>query len=153
MKSMEIMEIKENKKDFLELLLPADEQEDMTDRYPAAGDMFLTEKNGQAVSVCVCLPLDNEAGVMEIKNPAVSPDFQRRGIGRKMIDFVAEKYRGRYAILQVGTGDSPVAVPFYRACGFIQLHRIKDFFTEDCDHPIYESGVKLEDMVCLRKTL
>lgn len=54
---MKIREITENKKEFLDLLLLADEQEDMIDRYLQTGDMFLMEKDGQAVSDCVCLPL------------------------------------------------------------------------------------------------
>ncbi len=153
---MKIRPVTENKKEFLELLLLADEQEDMIDRYLDEGDMFIMEQNRQAVSVCVCLPLDHEAGVLEIKNLAVHPSFQRQGIGRQMmqmIDFIAEKYRNRYKVLQVGTGDSPLTIPFYRACGFRESHRIKDFFTENYDHPIYEGGVKLTDMVCLRKIL
>lgn len=150
---MKIREIKKNKKEFLELLLLADEQEDMIDRYLDEGDMFIMEPKRQAVSVCVCLPLDHEAGILEIKNLAVSPAFQRQGIGRQMIDFIAEKYGERYKVLQVGTGDSPLTVPFYRACGFRESHRIKDFFTKHYDHPIYEDGVKLTDMVCLHKIL
>ena len=150
---MKIREIKENKKEFLELLLLADEQEDMIDRYLDEGDMFIIEQNRQAVSVCVCLPLDHEAGVLEIKNLAVHPSFQRQGIGRAMITFIENGYRGEYSVLQVGTGDSPLTVPFYRACGFRESYRIKDFFTENYDHPIYEGGVKLTDMVCLRKSI
>lgn len=150
---MKIREIKENKKEFLELLLLADEQEDMIDRYLDEGEMFIMEQNRQAVSVCVCLPLDHEAGILEIKNLAVHPSFQRQGSGRQMIDFIAEKYRDRYKVLQVGTGDSPLTIPFYRACGFRESHRIKDFFTKHYDHPIYEDGVKLTDMVCLRKSI
>lgn len=150
---MKIREIKKNKKEFLELLLLADEQEDMIDRYLDEGDMFIMEQNRQAVSVCVCLPFDYEAGVLEIKNLAVHPSFQRQGIGRSMIAFIENGYRGEYSVLQVGTGDSPLTVPFYRACGFRESHRIKDFFTKHYDHPIYEDGVKLTDMVCLRKSI
>ena len=150
---MKIREITENKKEFLDLLLLADEQEDMIDRYLQTGDMFLMEKDGQAVSVCVCLPLSEEPGILEIKNLAVHPSFQRKGIGRSMIAFIENGYRGEYSVLQVGTGDRPLTVPCYRACGFRESHRIKDFFTENYDHPIYEGGVKLTDMVCMRKSI
>ena len=39
-KDMKIREIKENKKHFLSLLLLADEQEDMIDRYLDKGRMY-----------------------------------------------------------------------------------------------------------------
>ena len=70
-----------------------------------------------------------------------------------MLEFVAEKYKDRYDILQVGTGDSPLTIPFYENCGFVYSHRIEDFFTEHYDHPIYENGVRLTDMIYLRKRL
>lgn len=52
-----------------------------------------------------------------------------------------------------GTGDSPLTVPFYEKCGFVRSHRIPNFFTEHYDHPIYEAGVQLVDMVYLRRNL
>ena len=37
---MEIIQVKKDKKKYLDLLLLADEQEDMVDRYLERGDMF-----------------------------------------------------------------------------------------------------------------
>lgn len=42
----EIREVKENKKQFLLLLLLADEQEDMVDRYIGRGTMYVLDDNG-----------------------------------------------------------------------------------------------------------
>ena len=70
-----------------------------------------------------------------------------------MIDFLASKYADEYSILQVGTGDSPLTVPFYEKCGFVRSHNIPNFFTGNYDHPIYESGVQLIDMVYLQRCL
>ncbi len=55
--------------------------------------------------------------------------------------------------LQVGTGDSPLAMPFYKSLGFAESHRVKNFFTENYDCEIYEDGVKLVDMVYLKLKL
>ena len=63
------------------------------------------------------------------------------------------KYAGHYALLQVGTGDSSLTVPFYEKCGFTRSHRTPNFFTDHYDHPIYEAGVQLVDMVYLQKPL
>ena len=52
----------------------------------------------------------------------------------------------------VGTGDVPSSKSFYEHCGFAISHRIKNFFTDNYDHPIYEDGVQLVDMIYLKKT-
>ena len=70
-----------------------------------------------------------------------------------MIEFIVDRYRGEYAILQVGTGDSPATVPFYERCGFTRSHVVAEFFLQNYDHPIYEAGVRLVDMVYLRRSL
>ena len=145
-----IREIKENKKQYLDLLLLADEQEDMIDRYLDRGTMYVLKDNG---AEAVCVVTDEGGGILEIKNLAVTPDSQRRGYGRRMIRFLADTYSGRYDILQVGTGDSPLTVPFYESCGFWRSHVVKGFFTEYYDHPIYEGGRQLVDMVYLRMSL
>ena len=92
-------------------------------------------------------------GALEIKNIAVDPSRQHQGYGRMLIDFVAKRHAGEYDILQVGTGDSPLTVPFYERCGFERSHVVEGFFTENYDHPIFEGGVQLVDMIYLRKRL
>ena len=147
---MNIREIKENKKQYIDLLLLADEQENMIDRYLERGTMYVLDDEGVKA---VCVVTDEGDGVLEIKNLAVAPTHQRKGYGRQMIDFVAKVYQDHYCVLQVGTGDSPLTVPFYEKCGFAVSHRIENFFTEHYDHPIIECGVQLVDMVYLRKRL
>lgn len=147
---MTIREIKEEKKKYLLLLLLADEQEDMIDRYLEQGTMYVLEDEGVKAE---CVVTDEGDGILEIKNIAVSPESQGKGYGRELIRFVEETYRTRYAILQVGTGDSPLTVPFYEKCGFRRSHRISNFFIDHYDHPIYEAGVQLVDMIYLRKEL
>ena len=49
----------------------------------------------------------------EIKNIAVDPENQGKGYGKALIDFLASKYADEYSVLQVGTGDSPLTIPFY----------------------------------------
>ncbi len=147
---MDIIEIRKHKKRYLDLLLLADEQEDMIDRYLERGTMYALEDGGVQA---VCVVTDEGDGVLELKNLAVRPESQRRGYGRRLIECLAETYRGRFRLLQVGTGDSPLTVPFYERCGFQRSHILPDFFTEHYDHPIYEGGVLLRDMVYLRREL
>ena len=147
---MEIREIRDNKKDFLPLLLLADEQEDMVDRYLERGTMYVLEDGGVRAE---CVVTDEGDGILELKNLATAPEHQGKGYGRSLIDFLVRRYRGRYRLLQVGTGDSPSTVPFYEKCGFTRSHRVENFFLEHYDHPIYEQGVRLTDMIYLRRSL
>ncbi len=147
---MNIREIKENKKQYLSLLLLADEQEDMIDRYIDTGTMYVLDDNGVK---CECVVTDEGNGILEIKNIATEPKYQGKGYAKAMIDFISERYKGSFALMQVGTGDSPLTVPFYEKCGFVRSHTVKNFFTDNYDHPIYECGVLLTDMIYLRKRL
>ena len=147
---MKIIEVKENKKQYLDLLLLADEQEDMVDRYLDSGKMYVLDDNGVK---CECVITDEKNDILEIKNIATVPEYQGKGYARALIEFIVNNYREQYAILQVGTGDSPLTIPFYEKCGFVRSHIISNFFTDNYDHPIYESGVQLVDMVYLQRPL
>ena len=147
---MKIVEVKENKKQYLDLLLLADEQEDMVDRYLDKGKMYVLDDIG---AKCECVITDEGNGILEIKNIATVPEYQGKGYARALIEFVINNYRGKYSILQVGTGDSPLSIPFYEKCGFVRSHIIPNFFTDNYDHPRYEDGVQLVDMVYLQRQL
>ena len=147
---MEIRKVDTDKKRYLDLLLLADEQEDMIDRYLERGTMFVLEDDGVKAE---CVVTDEGNGVLELKNLAVEPAAQGRGYGKAMVDFLVRTYREQYTVLQVGTGDSPSTIPFYEACGFHRHHLVKDFFIDHYDHPIYECGVRLVDMVYLQRKL
>ena len=133
------------------LLLLADEQEDMVDRYLERGTMYVLEDGGAVRAECVVT--DEGDGVLELKNLAVAPAVQGRGYGRRLVEFLAETYAGTFRTMQVGTGDSPATRPFYERCGFVFHHRIERFFSDHYDHPIYERGMQLVDMVYLQRAL
>ena len=147
---MKITEITSNKKKYLPLLLLADEQEDMIDRYLDRGTMYVLDDNGIKSE---CVLTDEGNGILEIKNIATVPEHQGKGYAKALIGFLVSEYKGRYSTLQVGTGDSPLTIPFYEKCGFARSHVLPNFFTYHYDHPIYECGVLLTDMVYLRRPL
>ena len=147
---MEIKEIKTNKKQHLDLLLLADEQEDMIDRYLERGTMYVREDDGVKAE---CVVTDEGGGILELKNIAVKPGFQGKGYGKALVDHIIRTYKGQYTVLQVGTGDSPSTIPFYESCGFCRHHLVKNFFIDHYDHPICECGVQLADMVYLQREI
>ena len=148
---MRIREVKEDKKQYWDLLFLADEQESMIEKYLHRGRMFVLEEKGCVAAECVVTK--EEDGAAEIKNIATRPQFQRQGYGRKLIEHVEQEYGKECLILRVGTGDSPLTIPFYKKCGFAEAYRIKNFFTDNYDHPIFEEGVQLTDMVYLSKEI
>lgn len=142
--------VTEEKKRYLPLLLLGDEQESMIDRYLEEGALYIWKEGEETAGVCVVTDQGN--GVLELKNIAVAPRFQRRGIGRAMIEALAKRYRGSYRVLLAGTGEAPSTLGFYQHCGFTYSHRVKDFFLQ-YDHPIVEEGVQLKDMVFFQRKL
>ena len=147
---MEIRKVETDKKRYMGLLLMADEQEDMVDRYLERGTMYVLEDDGVKAE---CVVTDEGNGILELKNIAVEPDFHGRGYGKALVEFLIRTYAGQYVTMQVGTGDSPSTIPFYESCGFCRHHLVKNFFTDHYDHPIYEGGVQLVDMVYLQRRL
>lgn len=76
MHSVEIREVKNNKKEYLSLLLLADEQENMIDRYLDRGIMYVLEDDGIKSE---CVVTDEGDGILEIKNIATDPEHQGHG--------------------------------------------------------------------------
>ncbi len=145
---VKIKEIMTNKKAYIELLLLADEQEDMIDRYLEAGRMFVLEDDGlKSEAVVVTL---NERDC-ELKSLATYPSAQGKGYGKALVKFLLAEFLGEYQTMYVGTGDVPKTLNFYKSCGFRESHRKQNFFTDNYAEPIIEDGIQLVDMVYLRK--
>ena len=123
---MKIEKITDNKKQYLDLLLLADEQENMIDKYLADGDMFALYDD-DLKTVCVVAAIDRET--CELKNIATYPQYQGKGYARAMIKFISDFYKNNYKTMLVGTGDVPSIVSFYESCGFEKSHFIRNFFT------------------------
>ena len=147
---MEFLKIENNKKRYIDLLLLGDEDEKMIDKYLERGEMYILDDNGIKAE---CVVTDEGNKILEIKNIAVSPKFQKQGYGKKLIEFITEKYSENFSVIQAGTGDSPLTIPFYEKCGFRKSHIVKNFFIDNYKNPIYEEGVLLIDMIYLQKNL
>jgi GNAT superfamily N-acetyltransferase len=147
---MRIEKITTNKKQYLDLLLLADEQEDMIDRYLEKGDMFALFDD-DLKTVCVVIALDKKT--CELKNIATYENYQGKGYATKMLNFIFEHYKNDYQTMLVGTGETPSILSFYTRSGFVISHSIKNFFTDHYDHPIFEEGIQLIDMIYLKKKL
>jgi GNAT superfamily N-acetyltransferase len=147
---VKIVKIADNKKQFLDILLLADEQENMIDRYLPDGDLFALF-DGDLKSVCVVVPINSDT--CELKNIATYEKYQGIGYGRALIDFIFDFYKNDYKTMLVGTGETPAILSFYESCGFEKSYRVKNFFTDNYDHPIFDGDIQLVDMIYLKKDL
>ena len=147
---MKIERIIENKKQFLDLLMLADEQENMIDKYLPSGDLFALY-DGDLKSVCVVVPINSE--ICELKNIGTYEKYQGKGYGRALISFISDFYKNDFKTMLVGTGETPWILSFYEGCGFEESHRVENFFTDNYDHPMFDGDIQLVDMIYLKKDL
>ena len=146
---MEVRIIESNKKDYLDLLLLAD-QKNMIDKYLDRGTLFALY-DGDLRSVCVVTCEEN--GNYEIQNLATYEKFQSKGYGSYLVKYVCNYFKNKGTSIFVGTGDGPLAVPFYERCGFVFHHRLENYVLEHYDKPIFEAGVQLKDKVYFKMDL
>ena len=118
-------------------MLLADEQESMIDKYIQRGIMFAIYDNDLKG---VCIVTKEADRIYELKNIATYKEFHGHGYGKRLVEHIFEYFKNDCDIMYVGTGDSPLTVPFYKKCGFIESHRVEKFFVDNYDKPIYECG-------------
>jgi len=147
---MEIKIASGDKTQFMDLLLLADEQESMIDKYLARGELFALYDNGLK---SVCVVTSESADTCELKNIATYEKWHGMGYGSKLIQYISAFYKNKYKTMIVGTGEIPWIIRFYEKNGFCLSHRIYNFFTDNYGRPIFENGVQLVDMIYLKKEL
>ena len=170
---VEIKIVIENKKQFVDLLLLADEQESMIDKYLERGELFAlydevdydNDDNDDANDdgdndndshddlKSICVVTRESPDTCELKNIATYEKWQGRGYASKLIQHISSFYKGKYKTMLVGTGEAPSIIRFYEKNGFALSHRKHNFFIDNYDHPIFEEGIQLVDMVYLKKEL
>lgn len=145
---MEIKIIEQNKKDYLDLLLLADEQESMIDRYLDRGQVFALFDDDLK---SICVVTQEKEDEYEIKNLATYEKYQRQGYGSSLIKYIFDYYKGRCKTMFVGTGNIRSIISFYENCTFKFSHIVRNFFIDNYDKPIYENGIQLIDMIYLKR--
>lgn len=140
-----IERIESGKKRFLDLLLLADPDEDMVDRYLEAGDMYVLYEND--APVCEAVVMAREDGQLELKNIATDEAHQNKGHARRLIAHIRQRYADRYELLYVGTADAGVVI--YEKLGFTRSYVLPNFFVDNYPEPIFDGGMQCVDMIYL----
>lgn len=136
-----------------DLLLLADESRSAIDQYIHKCEVFSIDLAEETIGILAIETINQEN--IEIKNIAIKPDYQKRGIGQKVIQWTKEYYKQKgIQAISVGTGDASVfQLLFYLKCGFRFESIRKSFFLENYEDAIYENGVQLKDMIVLKMNL
>ncbi|MDR0463841.1 MAG: GNAT family N-acetyltransferase [Treponema sp.] len=145
---MEIMEITENKDQYMEYLLIGDEQESMVMKYLERGTMFALYEDFDLKTVAVVTKENNDT--YELKNLATLEIYQRKGYGSAMVKHIIQYCNKKCKNLIVGTGDNENILIFYEKFGFSYSHTVKDFYINNYDHAIIENGKQLKDMIYMK---
>lgn len=148
---MEIREVNSNKEDFMEILLIGDEEVSMINKYLEQSTIFALYDNDILTSICAVTEIDSET--VEIKNLATYPQYRNKGYASKLLNFVFDRYKKDFKAVILGTGENETTLNFYKKRGFVQTRRIKNFFTDNYSHPIFENGKQLVDMIYLKKII
>ncbi len=138
---------------YWDLLLLADPSEVLVQEYLTDGKLYAASWDGVTVGVFVLVPVEDT--LWELKNIAVSPEWQGKGVGKALLTEAIGTARGLSAeCLEVGTGNSSInQLAYYQKAGF-RLDRIaKNYFTLNYDEPIFENGIQCRDMVFLKMDL
>ncbi len=114
------------------LLLDADPSRQMVDSYLARSECYI-----------------------ELMNIAIAGPFQRKGIGKLLMEHAWQVAREmNYRELVLGTGNCAVdAIKFYLDLGFEIYDLWKDYITGHYEQPIIEFGIQCRHKIMFRKDL
>lgn len=147
---MEIKKIENNKEQYMELLLEADPDKDVINKYINNADMYIGIEDEKVVCEIMITKVNKEE--CELKNIATVEEYRNRGYAKQLIDYVFEKYKDKYKKMIVGTTEN--MIPFYVLNGFTKYHHtVKNFFIDNYKEKIYDGNMQCIDMYYYSKKL
>ncbi len=125
----------------INLLLEADPDEKAVREYLQQSIIFEIQEGSQSIG-CLLL-LQQEEGLMEIKNIAVWEAYRGKGYGSLLLQFaIAEARKLGAKRLRIATGNSSIGqIYLYQKAGFELSHLVRDHFTDHYPEPILENGI------------
>lgn len=142
-KSINIKKERNNKEQFINLLLEADPSIDMINRYLKNADLFVLTYNESIACVAVVSKIDENT--VELKKIVTKKEYRGKGYGKKMLKYLADNYKVRYKKMIVGTSENNI--PFYVKQGFDKYEKTVKNFGEDN----YDEKIRNENAICIDK--
>ena len=148
--SINIKKERDNKEQYLGLLLEADPNKDMINKYLSSGELFVLTYNDEPVCVSVVTKIDNNT--LELKNIGTKENCRGKGYAKKIIKYLFDNYKTRYKKMLVGTTENNI--PFYVKQGFDKYEKtIKNFFVDNYNEEIKDGDLVCTDLIYYSKDL
>ncbi|WP_170289357.1 GNAT family N-acetyltransferase [Metabacillus lacus] len=143
----------EEKSHFMNLMLLADESENMINKYLGACDVYAAfGKDTEAIAAAAVQRKGEKSA--EIMNMAVRENLQGRGIGKAMLtSLLQELKKENVTRVMVGTANSSLDnIAFYQKAGFRMKEIRRDYFLA---YPeiIVENGIRALDMIVFQQEI
>ena len=149
-RSVIIKKEKENKEEYMDLLLEADPSEESISNYLQDGELFVLTYKDNVACVAVTIQIDNET--IELKNIATKEEYRGQGLGKKMLKFLTDNYKNKYKKMIVGTSENNI--PFYVKQGFDKYEKtLKNYFIDNYSKKIMDNDLQCIDMYYYSKYL
>jgi ribosomal protein S18 acetylase RimI-like enzyme len=136
-----------------DLLLLADENVEAINKYIFDCEIYVLEQENKIIAEYAFQQIDESEA--EIKNIALTPEVQGKGIGKTLVRDAADRAKARgFKTITIGTGDaSTKQLHLYQEEGFKMAIARINFFVNNYLRPIFENEKELKDMIVLRKEL
>lgn len=140
-------------KEHWSLLLLADPSKEMVDKYIQMSEIYELLNQNLLVGIIVLVENSNEE--IEIKNIAIDPAYQGKGLGKHLIHFgINESKKLGYSRISICTGNSSThQLALYKKCGFQLSTIFHDFFIQNYEEEIWENGIQCKDLIKLEQKL
>ena len=142
-RNVNIKKEKDNKEQYMDLLLEADPSENMINEYLKDGDLFVLTYENEIACVAVVTKVDDNT--CELKNIATQEEYRNKGYAKKMLKYLCDNYKQKYNKMLVGTTENNI--PFYVKQGFDKYEKtIKNYFVDNYDEEIFDGDLQCVDM-------
>ena len=141
--SINIKKERNNKEQYLDLLLEADPSKEIIQKYLKDGELFVLTYKDEIACVAVVTKVDDNS--VELKNIATAEKYRGQGYGKKMIKYLFDNYKQKYSKMIVGTSENNI--PFYVKQGFDKYEKtIKNFFVDNYNEEVWDGDLHCTDM-------
>ena len=148
--TINIRKERDNKEQYMDLLLEADPSKDMINKYLSDGELFVLTYKDEPACVAVTIKIDNDT--VELKNIVTKENYREKGLAKKMIKYLVDNYKTRYKKMIVGTTQNNI--PFYVKQGFDKYEKtVKNFFVDNYDEEIIDGNMQCVDIYYYSKEL
>lgn len=95
-------------------------------------DYFVVESDGQLVA-CGGINIQKEKNTGLLSWDIIHPDYQKRGIGKSLVEFRVQHLKEVYRVAEIGVRTAQFTHVFYEKCGFELLEIIPDYWASGYD--------------------